>query len=81
MDGAESTIPALEQILKRSSEYGIADFSFACAHRGRLNILANVVKKPHIQIFSEFIHGGENALSNEGSGDVKYHLGAIRFIF
>ena len=76
LDGAESTIPALEQILKRSSEYGIADFSFACAHRGRLNILANVVKKPHIQIFSEFIHGGENALSNEGSGDVKYHLGA-----
>ena len=76
LDGAESTIPALEQILKRSSEYGIEDFSFACAHRGRLNILANVVKKPHIQIFSEFIHGGENALSNEGSGDVKYHLGA-----
>ena len=76
LDGAESTIPALEQILKRSSEYGIEDFSFACAHRGRLNILANIVKKPHIQIFSEFIHGGENALSNEGSGDVKYHLGA-----
>ena len=76
LDGAESTIPALEQLLKRSSEYGIEDFSFACAHRGRLNILANVVKKPHIQIFSEFIHGGENALSNEGSGDVKYHLGA-----
>ena len=76
LDGAESTIPALEQILKRSSEYGIQDFSFACAHRGRLNILANIVKKPHIQIFSEFIHGGENALSDEGSGDVKYHLGA-----
>ena len=76
LDGAESTIPALEQILKRSSEYGIQDFSFACAHRGRLNILANIVKKPHIQIFSEFIHGGENALSDQGSGDVKYHLGA-----
>ena len=76
LDGAESTIPALEQILKRSSDYGIQDFSFACAHRGRLNILANIVKKPHIQIFSEFIHGGENALSDQGSGDVKYHLGA-----
>ena len=76
LEGAESTIPALEQILKRSSEYGIQDFSFACAHRGRLNILANIVKKPHIQIFSEFIHGGENALSDQGSGDVKYHLGA-----
>ncbi len=76
LDGAESTIPALEQILKRSSDYGIKDFSFACAHRGRLNILANIVKKPHIQIFSEFIHGGENALSDQGSGDVKYHLGA-----
>ena len=76
LDGAESTIPALEQILKRSSDYGIEDFSFACAHRGRLNILANIIKKPHIQIFSEFIHGGENALSDQGSGDVKYHLGA-----
>ena len=76
LEGAESTIPALEQILKRSSEYGVEDFSFACAHRGRLNILANIVKKPHVQIFSEFIHGGENALSDQGSGDVKYHLGA-----
>jgi len=76
LDGAESTIPALEQVLKRSSEFGVKDFSFACAHRGRLNILANIVKKPHIQIFSEFIHGGENALSDQGSGDVKYHLGA-----
>mgnify|MGYP003304379461 FL=1 len=76
LEGAESTIPALEQILKRSSEYGVEDFSFACAHRGRLNILANIVKKPHVQIFGEFIHGGENALSDQGSGDVKYHLGA-----
>ena len=76
LDGSESTIPALEQILKRSSDHGIKDFSFACAHRGRLNILANIIKKPHVQIFSEFIHGGENALSDQGSGDVKYHLGA-----
>ena len=76
LEGAESTIPALEQILKRSSEYGVEDFSFACAHRGRLNILANIVKKPHVQIFGEFIHGGENAQSDQGSGDVKYHLGA-----
>ena len=76
LDGSESTIPALEQILKRSSDHGIQDFSFACAHRGRLNILANIIKKPQVQIFSEFIHGGENALSNQGSGDVKYHLGA-----
>ncbi len=76
LDGSESTIPALEQILKRSSDHGIKDFSFACAHRGRLNILANIIKKPQVQIFSEFIHGGENALSDQGSGDVKYHLGA-----
>ena len=76
LDGSESAIPALEQILKRSSDHGIKDFSFACAHRGRLNILANIIKKPQVQIFSEFIHGGENALSDQGSGDVKYHLGA-----
>ncbi len=76
LDGAEATIPALEQILKRSADHGIKDFGFACAHRGRLNILANIIKKPQVQIFSEFIHGGENALSDQGSGDVKYHLGA-----
>jgi 2-oxoglutarate dehydrogenase E1 component len=74
LDGAESTVPALEAIIRKSVEIGVDEIVIGLAHRGRLNVLANVMGKPYPAIFSEF-QGG--AVSNEvlGSGDVKYHLG------
>jgi 2-oxoglutarate dehydrogenase E1 component len=75
LDGAESLIPALEQILKRGSQLGIEEVVIGLPHRGRLNVLANVMGKPFTAIFSEF--QGESAKPEDvqGSGDVKYHLG------
>jgi 2-oxoglutarate dehydrogenase E1 component len=75
LDGGESTIPALEQILLRASHHGIKDMVFGMAHRGRLNVLANVIGKPIRAIFSEFVGGSSNPEDVQGSGDVKYHLG------
>ena len=76
LDGAEATIPALEQIIKRGGQLGIREIILGMAHRGRLNVLANVMSKPYRAIFHEFKGGSANPDDVEGSGDVKYHLGA-----
>jgi 2-oxoglutarate dehydrogenase E1 component len=76
LDGGESTIPALEQIIKRGGQLGVKDIELGMAHRGRLNVLANVMGKPYRQIFHEFQGGAAKPSEVEGSGDVKYHLGA-----
>jgi 2-oxoglutarate dehydrogenase E1 component len=76
LDGAESMIPALEQIIKRGGALGVCDIVIGMAHRGRLNVLAQVMGKPHRAIFHEFKGGSSTPNEIEGSGDVKYHLGA-----
>src|SRR5438132_6696782 len=76
LDGAESMIPALEQIIKRGGALGVKEIVIGMAHRGRLNVLANVMGKPHRAIFNEFKGGSSKPDDVEGSGDVKYHLGA-----
>jgi 2-oxoglutarate dehydrogenase E1 component len=76
LDGAESMIPALEQIIKRGGALGVRDIVLGMAHRGRLNVLSQVMGKPHRAIFHEFKGGAAAPEDVEGSGDVKYHLGA-----
>ncbi len=76
LDGGESLIPALEQILKRGGAMGLKDVVLGMAHRGRLNVLSQVMGKPHRAIFHEFKGGSFAPDDVEGSGDVKYHLGA-----
>jgi 2-oxoglutarate dehydrogenase E1 component len=76
LDGAEATIPALEQIIKRGGQLGVSEIVLGMAHRGRLNVLVNVMGKPYRQLFHEFQGGSVNPDDVEGSGDVKYHLGA-----
>ena len=76
LDGGESAIPALEQIIKRGGNLGVRDIILGMPHRGRLNVLANVMGKPYRAIFNEFKGGSANPDDVEGSGDVKYHLGA-----
>ncbi len=76
LDGSESMIPALEQIIKRGGALGVKDIVIGMAHRGRLNVLAQVLGKPHRAIFHEFKGGSVSPDEVEGSGDVKYHLGA-----
>src|SRR5262245_61943655 len=76
LDGAESMIPALEQIIKRGGALGVNEILLGMAHRGRLNVLAQVMHKPHRVIFHEFKGGSATSDQVEGSGDVKYHLGA-----
>ncbi|MEO1199454.1 MAG: 2-oxoglutarate dehydrogenase E1 component [Pseudomonadota bacterium] len=76
LDGGESIIPALEQVIKRGGNLGIRDVVLGMAHRGRLNVLAQVMGKPHRAIFHEFKGGSYAPDEVEGSGDVKYHLGA-----
>jgi len=76
LDGAESMIPALEQIIKRGGALGVKQIVVGMAHRGRLNVLAQVMGKPHRAIFHEFKGGSSTPNEVEGSGDVKYHLGA-----
>ncbi len=75
LDGAESLIPALEQIIKRGGHLGVKEVKIGMPHRGRLNVLANMMQKPFKSIFKEFF--GEKASSKKDfEGDVKYHLGA-----
>jgi 2-oxoglutarate dehydrogenase E1 component len=76
LDGSESMIPALEQIIKRGGALGVQQIVIGMAHRGRLNVLAQVMGKPHRAIFHEFKGGSSTPNEIEGSGDVKYHLGA-----
>ncbi len=76
LDGAEAMVPALEQIIKRSGALGTKEIVIGMAHRGRLNVLSQVMGKPHRALFHEFKGGSFVPEAVEGSGDVKYHLGA-----
>ncbi|MEM9725966.1 MAG: 2-oxoglutarate dehydrogenase E1 component, partial [Pseudomonadota bacterium] len=76
IDGGEALIPAMEQIIKRGGALGAREIVFGMPHRGRLNVLANVMQKPYRAIFHEFQGGSSKPEEVEGSGDVKYHLGA-----
>jgi 2-oxoglutarate dehydrogenase E1 component len=75
LDGGESMIPAMESIIKVGGQLGITEIVFGMPHRGRLNMLANVMQKPFRTIFHEFAGGSSNPDDVGGSGDVKYHLG------
>ena len=75
LDGGESMIPALEAVIKYGGQYGVKEIVYGMAHRGRLNMLANVMAKPYQVIFHEFAGGSANPDDIGGSGDVKYHLG------
>ena len=75
LDGAESLVPALEQIIKRGGNLGVREIAFGMAHRGRLNVLTQVLGKPHRVLFHEFKGGSATPDEVEGSGDVKYHFG------
>ncbi|MBI4969698.1 MAG: 2-oxoglutarate dehydrogenase E1 component [Rhodospirillales bacterium] len=75
LEGGESVVPAIEQILKRAGQLGVREIVIGMAHRGRLNLLANIMHKPYKAIFSEFQGNPANPEDVQGSGDVKYHLG------
>ena len=75
LDGAESLIPALEQIIKIGGQFKIKEVKIGMSHRGRLNVLANVLQKSYKRIFNEFA-GEMNDDGEDTAGDVKYHLGA-----
>ncbi|MBK5264628.1 MAG: 2-oxoglutarate dehydrogenase E1 component [Alphaproteobacteria bacterium] len=75
LDGGESMIPALESVIKYGSQFGVREIVYGMAHRGRLNVLANVMAKGFRVIFHEFSGGTANPEDVGGSGDVKYHLG------
>ena len=75
LDGGESAVPALEAVIKYGGMYGVEEIDVGMAHRGRLNILSNVMGKPARAIFHEFAGGATNPADVGGSGDVKYHLG------
>ncbi|WP_238382170.1 multifunctional oxoglutarate decarboxylase/oxoglutarate dehydrogenase thiamine pyrophosphate-binding subunit/dihydrolipoyllysine-residue succinyltransferase subunit [Mycobacterium neumannii] len=80
LEGAETVIPTMDAVIDQCAEYALDEVVIAMPHRGRLNVLANIVGKPYSQIFSEF-EGNLNPSQAHGSGDVKYHLGASgRFI-
>lgn len=76
LDGGESLIPAMEQIIKRGGALGVREIVIGMPHRGRLSVLANVMGKPYRAIFNEFQGGSFKPEDVDGSGDVKYHLGA-----
>jgi len=75
LDGGESMIPALEAVIKYGGQLGVREMIYGMSHRGRLNVLANVMHKPYRVIFHEFSGGTANPEDVGGSGDVKYHLG------
>ncbi len=75
LDGGESMIPALEAVIKYGGKTGVKEIIIGMAHRGRLNVLSNVMAKPYRVIFHEFSGGSANPEDVGGSGDVKYHLG------
>jgi 2-oxoglutarate dehydrogenase E1 component len=76
LDGGEALVPAMEQVIKRGGALGVQDIIIGMPHRGRLNVLAAVMGKPYRVIFHEFQGGSALPSDIEGSGDVKYHLGA-----
>jgi 2-oxoglutarate dehydrogenase E1 component len=75
LDGGESAVPALEAVIKYGGQMGVEEIDVGMAHRGRLNVLSNVMGKPYRAIFHEFAGGATNPADVGGSGDVKYHLG------
>ncbi|WP_280255815.1 multifunctional oxoglutarate decarboxylase/oxoglutarate dehydrogenase thiamine pyrophosphate-binding subunit/dihydrolipoyllysine-residue succinyltransferase subunit [Nocardia wallacei] len=75
LEGAESVIPMMDAVIDQCAEHGLDEVVIGMPHRGRLNVLANIVGKPYSQIFTEF-EGNMNPAATHGSGDVKYHLGA-----
>src|SRR5260370_25685057 len=75
LDGAEALIPGREQVLKRGGQLGMKELIIGMPHRGRLNVLTNVMLKPYAALFSEFQGHAANPEDMQGSGDVKYHLG------
>ncbi|MBS4045022.1 MAG: 2-oxoglutarate dehydrogenase E1 component [Alphaproteobacteria bacterium] len=75
LEGGEALIPAMEAIIKRGGQLGLQDIELGMPHRGRLNMLANVMAKPYRAIFSEFKGMAYHPDDFQGSGDVKYHLG------
>ena len=74
LEGGESTIPGLDRIMQRSAELGVEEVVIGMAHRGRLNVLCNILGKTYEQIFNEF-EGGSTPDLTMGDGDVKYHMG------
>ena len=74
LEGGETTIPALDAMINMAAEHDVQEVVMGMAHRGRLNILANILGKTYEQIFSEF-EGTAKLDQTMGSGDVKYHLG------
>jgi 2-oxoglutarate dehydrogenase E1 component len=74
LEGGETTIPALDAIIRKSAELGVEEVLFGMAHRGRLNVLANIMGKTYEEIFNEF-EGNASYDLTMGDGDVKYHLG------
>jgi 2-oxoglutarate dehydrogenase E1 component len=76
LDGGEALIPAMEQVIKRGGNLGVKEIVVGMPHRGRLSVLANVMAKPYRAIFNEFQGGSFKPEDVDGSGDVKYHLGA-----
>ena len=76
LDGCESVIPAIEQILKKGSQLGLEEMVIGMAHRGRLNVLNNILQKPFRAVISEFLGNPSNPEEAGGSGDVKYHMGS-----
>ncbi|WP_232017143.1 multifunctional oxoglutarate decarboxylase/oxoglutarate dehydrogenase thiamine pyrophosphate-binding subunit/dihydrolipoyllysine-residue succinyltransferase subunit [Gordonia insulae] len=75
LEGAESVIPMMDAVIDQSAEHSLNEVVIGMPHRGRLNVLANIVGKPYSKIFTEF-EGNLNPSQAHGSGDVKYHLGA-----
>ncbi|CAM9862695.1 unnamed protein product [Discosporangium mesarthrocarpum] len=75
LEGGETLIPVLEQVVKRGGQLGLRELIVGMAHRGRLNVLATFMDKPFRAIFSEFQGNSANPDDVQGSGDVKYHLG------
>jgi 2-oxoglutarate dehydrogenase E1 component len=75
MEGAESLIPLLERLIERAARSNVVEIVIGMAHRGRLNVLANVLKKPASQIFAEFLDKQDPTQDATSGGDVKYHLG------
>ncbi len=75
LEGGESTIPAVQAVIEAAARGGCNEIAIGMAHRGRLNMLVNVVKKPYVQVFAEFRGTSFKPDDVQGSGDVKYHLG------
>ena len=76
LEGGEATIAALDEIAERAAANGVEEIAIGMAHRGRLNVLANMIGKPLHQVFAEFEEAPDSTSNAYGSGDVKYHLGA-----